>query len=118
MARRTPPLRPAGAGLVGLGIDALAEPLVSTASRAATMLGCEPAQLVTAAATAGLEPWGRHANGAAVYRWPELCRAAAAAGIPTPSTRPTLAEYHERREQRRTRKQTGEQARRQARRPS
>ena len=61
------------------------------------MLGCEPDRLEDAVAAAGLAPWGEAASGAAVYRWPELCRAAAGVGIPTPRTRPTLDEYHQRR---------------------
>ena len=76
---------------MALGSNPLTEPIVSDLERAARILDCEPGQLVNAVAAAGLEPWGRAASGAAVYRWPELCEAAREhAGIATPRTRPTM----------------------------
>jgi hypothetical protein len=48
------------------------DPVVSTLERAAHLFRLELDQLVDAVAAAGLAPWGRHASGAAVYRWPEL----------------------------------------------
>jgi len=79
-----------GHGLA-LGVSPLGEPVVSTLERAAGILGCEPPRL--AEALAGLEPWGQHASGQPVWRWPELCAAAAAAGIKAPTIRPTLAAW-------------------------
>jgi hypothetical protein len=73
------------------------QPLVSTLPRAAFLLGLEPAALSAAVDRAGLEAWGRHADGSSVCAWPRLLAAAAAAGLPIPDgkghrwrTRPTV----------------------------
>jgi hypothetical protein len=76
-----------------LGAAPLGEPVVATLERAAYLLDCEPARL--AEALDGLEPWGSHASGQPVWRWPELCQAANQAGIPAPTTRPTLADWRQ-----------------------
>jgi hypothetical protein len=60
------------------------QPLVSDVPRAARLLGCEPDRLEDAVAAAGLAPWGEAASGVPVWRWPELCEAARAAGLAVP----------------------------------
>ena len=100
-----------------LNIDTVAEPVVSTVPRAATMLGVQPDRLHEAVTRAELEPWARHADGSDCFRWPELVAAVRDhLGVAVPRTRPTLAEWAERREQRQRRKQAGGQARTQERR--
>jgi hypothetical protein len=103
-SRHGPPTRfkPKGHGL-GPSEAPLAEPVVCDLGRAAVLLDCEPGQLADAVTAAGLDSWGSHASGAAVYRWPELCQAAARAGIPTPTTRPTMADWRHQREAKRER---------------
>jgi hypothetical protein len=60
------------------------QPLVAHLERAALMLKLEPQALEAAVDRAGLQPWGEHAQGMEVYRWPELLEAADAAGLPVP----------------------------------
>ena len=97
MGRTGPPLQSDQDSIRALGTT-FSEPVVADLERAAHMLGCEPDRLEDAVAAAGLAPWGEAASGDAVFRWPELCEAAAAVGIQVPRTRPTLAAYHERRQ--------------------
>jgi hypothetical protein len=111
LGRTGPPLQTDQDSIKALGTT-FSEPVVADLARAAHMLGCQPDRLLDAVAAAGLPPWGRHASGATVYRWPELCEVAADAGIQVPKTRPTLAAYHERRQAKRTRLQQQEQRRR------
>jgi hypothetical protein len=54
------------------GIHPLGVPIVSTIERCAELLKLEPGRLAAAVAAARLEPWGRHASGAPVWRWREL----------------------------------------------
>ena len=93
--RHGPPTkyRPKGHGL-GVGQNPMTEPVVATVERAAHLLGCEVSEL--AEALDGLEPWGHHHDGSAVHRWPELCQAAALAGIEVPPTRPTMDAWRQR----------------------
>jgi hypothetical protein len=70
--------------------------VVSTTERASELLGCAPDELERAISAAGLEPWMTAASGQGAYRWPELCEAAAAAGIEVPRTRPTMAAWRTR----------------------
>jgi hypothetical protein len=102
MGRTGPPLQTDQDSIKALGTT-FSEPVVSDLDRAGRMLGCPPDRLEDAVAAAGLAPWGEAASGAAVFRWPELLEAAAAAGIQVPKTRPTLAAYHERRQAKRER---------------
>ena len=92
MSQKTgpPTRRKRGHGLA-LGMSPMTEPVVATLERAAHLLDCEPGQL--ADALAALEPWGTHASGADVWRWPELVEAAGRAGIQVPETRPTMAAW-------------------------
>jgi hypothetical protein len=59
-------------------------PLVSTVARAAQLLGMDPGQLAGAVERAQLDPWGRHADGSAVYGWPQLCGLAVELGATIP----------------------------------
>jgi hypothetical protein len=102
MGRTGPPLQTDQDSIRALGTT-FSEPVVSTLGRASTMLQVPLGRLEDAVVAAGLAPWGEAAGGVPVYRWPELCEAAAATGIPVPRTRPTLAAYHERREAKRSR---------------
>jgi hypothetical protein len=112
MARTGPPLRTDRNSHQALGVDTLSEPVVSTLERAGLALGCDPDRLTDAVAAAGLPPWGRHASGATVYRWPELVAVARDhLGIPVPATRPTLAEYRARELARKERQQAGNRKR-------
>jgi hypothetical protein len=114
MARTGPTLRTPEQSNTSLGTDAQVEPIVATLSRAGELLGCDPARLADAVGAVGLAPWGQHADGAAVWRWPELVAAARDhLGIPVPATRPTLAEYRARVEAKRERQQA-KQARQRA----
>jgi hypothetical protein len=97
MGRTGPPLRTDQASIHALGIDTLSEPIVSDLRRAGQLLRCDPDRLEDAVDAAQLAPWGAHASGLPVWRWPELCEAAAAVGIQVPRTRPTLAAYRQRR---------------------
>ena len=99
MGRTGPPLQTDQDSIRALGTT-FSEPVVADLERAAHMLGCEPDRLEDAVVAAGLAPWGEAASGATVYRWPELLEAAAA-GIPVPKARPTMAEYHQRRQAKR-----------------
>jgi hypothetical protein len=60
-------------------------PLVSTADRAGELLGIPTDQLDPAIAAAGLRPWGRHACGQPVWRWPELLAVARSLGVQPPA---------------------------------
>jgi hypothetical protein len=61
------------------------EPLVSTLGRGACLLGIEPDVLAAAVASAGLVPWGEHADGSPVYGWAGLLEVVQAAGLPIPT---------------------------------
>jgi hypothetical protein len=63
------------------------QPLVSTLPRAAWLLGLAPEALEAAVDRAGLEEWGRHADGSSVFAWGPLLEAVQAAGFPIPAGR-------------------------------
>lgn len=106
MANTGPPVRIEGRRRnPALPTDIQGEPVVSDLERAGLILGCDPGRLADAMAAAGLPPWGEHASGAAVFRWPELCQAARDhLRISTPATRPTVAAYRARRQAKQERK--------------
>jgi hypothetical protein len=60
-------------------------PLVSTTDRAGVLLGIPADQLGPAIAAAGLRPWGEHACGQPVWRWPELIAVARNLGVEPPA---------------------------------
>jgi hypothetical protein len=60
------------------------QPIVSTVGRAAELLQLDPDRLARAVQVARLDPWGRHANGSAVYAWGRLCALAVELGSPIP----------------------------------
>jgi hypothetical protein len=105
MASTGPPLKAKARNGLALGVNPLTEPLVVTVARASELLGVDPGRLAVAVDRAELPAWGRHASGVEVWRWPELCRVAAAAGISVPKTRPTVDEWRSRRERKRKVKQ-------------
>jgi hypothetical protein len=110
MGRTGPPLQSDQDSIKALGTT-FSEPVVADLQRAGRMLGCDPDRLADAVDAAGLAPWGEAAGGVPVWRWPELCEAAAGVGIQVPRTRPTLREYHQRREAKRSRTQQQDQRR-------
>jgi hypothetical protein len=61
------------------------QPIVSTTDRAALLFGLDGGRLAGAVAAAGLSPWGRHASGAAVYRWADLVAVAQRLGVNVPT---------------------------------
>jgi hypothetical protein len=99
MNRRTSVPSPQGVHAVTFTGKTVADhtPLVSTLPRAALMLGLEPEVLAAAVDRAGLQEWGRHADGSSVFAWGSLLKVAADAGLDVPKqsghrwrTRPTI----------------------------
>jgi hypothetical protein len=68
-----------------LGIHPEGVPLVSTTDRASELLGIPADQLTQAITAAGLCPWGEHACGQPVWRWPELLTVARSLGVEPPA---------------------------------
>jgi hypothetical protein len=61
------------------------DPIVSTITRAAVILGVDAERLGRAVRDAQVEPWpGRHADGSEVYSWWRLVEVARPLGPPTP----------------------------------
>jgi hypothetical protein len=60
-------------------------PLVSATGRTGKLLGIPADQLAPAIAAAGLRPWGEHACGQPVWRWPELLTVARGLGVQPPA---------------------------------
>ena len=61
------------------------QPLVSDLARAAALLRLELRDLEQAVVAAELPVWGLHAEGMEVFRWADLCAAAADAGHTVPT---------------------------------